>query len=145
MECGANETEALVAALQDLRDRAVARGKEAGKGKGGAGASGSQSGASLPAVITSNAVVTLRVVAAIAQLGWRLGRDIGLVGIDDTEWAPYVGPGITTVAQPTGELGRMAARCVMQRLGGSQVPARKILLPGMLAPRGSTAPSRSAA
>jgi LacI family kdg operon repressor len=84
-------------------------------------------------------------VAAIAQLGWRLGRDIGLVGIDDTEWAPYVGPGITTVAQPTGELGRMAARCVMQRLGGSQVPARKILLPGMLAPRGSTTPSRSAA
>jgi LacI family kdg operon repressor len=145
MECGANETEALVAALQDLRDRAVARGKEAGKGKGGAGASGSQSGASLPAVITSNAVVTLRVVAAIAQLGWRLGRDIGLVGIDDTEWAPYVGPGITTVAQPTGELGRMAARCLMQRLGGSQVSARKILLPGMLAPRGSTAPSRSAA
>jgi LacI family kdg operon repressor len=150
MECGANETEALVAALKGLRERADARGKGVGKRQGGTGngdvaASGLQSGATLPAIITSNAVVTLRVVAAIAQLGWRLGRDIGLVGIDDTEWAPYVGPGITTVAQPTGELGRMAARCVMQRLGGSQVPARKILLPGMLAPRGSTTPSRSAA
>lgn len=123
MESTAHDAAALMDALRALRERADARGP-------------------LPAVITSNAVVTLRVVAAIAQLGWQLGRDIGLVGIDDTEWAPYVGPGITTVAQPTGELGRMAARCLMQRLGGSTVAARKLLLPGTLAPRGSTSPTR---
>src|SRR5690606_37785389 len=94
----------------------------------------------MPAVITSNAVVTLRVVEAVARLGWRLGRDIGLVGIDDRPWAPYVGPGITAVSQPTGELGRLAAQCLMQRLAGSVVAARKILLPGTLVARGSTTP-----
>src|SRR5690606_35850862 len=94
----------------------------------------------MPAVITSNAVVTLRVVEAVARLGWRLGRDIGLVGIDDTPWAPYVGPGVTAVSQPTGELGRLAAQCLMQRLAGSVVAARKILLPGTLVARGSTTP-----
>src|SRR5690606_40134747 len=93
-----------------------------------------------PAVVTANAVVALRVIQAIALLGWRLGKDIGLVGIDDTPWAPYVGPGISTVSQPTGELGRLAAQCLMQRLAGSVVAARKILLPGTLVARGSTTP-----
>ena len=55
----------------------------------------------LPGVICSNAVVTLRVVAAVARLGWQLGKDLGLLGFDDTEWSPYVGPGISTIAQPT--------------------------------------------
>ncbi|HWK71311.1 LacI family DNA-binding transcriptional regulator [Pollutimonas sp. M17] len=119
VESRAEAPELLDQALQSLRKGAQAR----------------------PAVITSNAVVTLRVVEAVARLGWRLGRDVGLVGIDDTPWAPYVGPGITTVSQPTGELGRLAAQCLMQRLAGSTIAARKILLPGTLMSRGSTQPS----
>lgn len=119
VESQANEQDVLVAALQAARARAQAR-------------------STMPAVISNNAVVTLRVVAAVAQLGWRLGTDIGLVGIDDTEWAPYVGPGITTVSQPTDELGRLAAQCLMQRIVGSDVPARKALLPGTLMIRGSS-------
>src|SRR5690606_4781519 len=90
------------------------------------------------AVVSSNAVVSLRIVAAAARLGWHLGRDIGLVGIDDTPCAPYVGPGITAVSQPTDELGRLAAQCLMQRLRGLQVAPRSILLPGTLHARGST-------
>jgi LacI family kdg operon repressor len=113
--------EALIAALQASRARALAR-------------------STMPAVISNNAVVTLRIVAAVARLGWRLGKDIGLVGIDDTEWAPYVGPGISTVSQPTDQLGRMAAQCLMQRVAGSNVAPRKALLPGTLMPRGSSRP-----
>lgn len=116
VECG--DEEKLVSALRALRDRA---------------------GDGAPAVISSNAVVTLRVVAAVASLGWALGRDIGLIGIDETEWAPYVGPGISTVSQPTGELGRLATRCLLERLGGLGSAARTILLPGTLVARGSSA------
>jgi LacI family kdg operon repressor len=91
-----------------------------------------------PAVIAGNGVVTMRIVAAVAALGWRLGPDIGLIGIDDTPWAPYVGPGISAVAQPTDALGSLAARCLIERIGGLSVPPRKIRLPGTLIPRGST-------
>lgn len=94
------------------------------------------------AVISSNAVVTLRIVAAMARLGWQLGADVGLIGIDETEWSPYVGPGISTVSQPTGELGRKAAECLLDRLQGRDVAPRKILLPGVLNVRGSSDPSR---
>ena len=91
-----------------------------------------------PALIAGNAVVTMRIVAAAAELGWQLGRDIGLVGIDDTLWAPYVGPGISAVAQPTDALGALAAQCLIERMEGLDAPARAIRLPGTLVARGST-------
>lgn len=97
-----------------------------------------RAGRGVPAVISGNAVVTLSIVAAVACLGWTLGKDIGLIGIDETEWAPYVGPGISTVSQPTGELGRRATQCLLERLEGLDAPARTILLPGELVARGSS-------
>lgn len=97
-----------------------------------------RAGKRLPGLLSSNAVVTLRVVAALARLGWRLGVDIGLVGFDDTEWSPYVGPGLSTIAQPTDELGRIAAGCLIERLQGLELPPRQILLSGRLLPRGSS-------
>ncbi|NYT38225.1 LacI family DNA-binding transcriptional regulator [Allopusillimonas soli] len=117
LDSAVDDQETLVQALQALRRRA-------------AGAS--------PAVISGNAVVTLQVVAAVARLGWRLGRDIGLIGIDDTPWAPFVGPGISAMAQPTDRIGQLAAQCLLQRVGGLDTPARRMLLPGLLAARGST-------
>ena len=97
----------------------------------------------LAGVISSNAVVTLRVVAAMARLGWQFGTDLGLVGFDDTEWSPYIGPGITTIAQPTDELGRLAAGCLIERLKGLDLPPRQILLSGRLLARGSSVPANS--
>lgn len=91
------------------------------------------------AVVTSNAVTSLRVVASMARLKLRLGADIGLVGVDETEWAPYIGPGLSTIAQPTNDLGRIAACCLIERLKGQQPPPRQILLSGELIPRGSSA------
>jgi len=116
VEAGADDPDGLARALRDLR--AGARHP--------------------PAVIAGNGVVTMRIVAAVTALGWRLGPDIGLIGIDDTPWAPYVGPGISAVAQPTDALGSLAARCLIERIGGLSVPARAIRLPGTLMARGST-------
>ena len=116
-EHAADDPLALDEALRSLRQRAGTR---------------------LPGVLTSNAVVTLRVVAAMARLGWKLGTDVGLVGFDDTEWSPYIGPGLSSIAQPTDELGRIAAGCLIERLKGLQLPPRQILLAGRLVPRGSS-------
>ena len=100
-----------------------------------------RTGTGRPGVLTSNAVVTLRVVASLARLGLRLGIDVGLVGFDDTEWAPFVGPGLSTISQPPDELGRIAAGCLIERLKGLQLPPRQILLAGTLMVRGSSQPA----
>lgn len=116
-ESTGDEGQAMDNALRDLRQRAGQR---------------------LCGVLTSNAVVTLRVVAAMARLGLRLGPDVGLVGFDDTEWSPYVGPGLSTIAQPTDDLGCIAAGCLIERLKGLELPPRQILLSGRLLTRGSS-------
>lgn len=143
LECDGRDADRLMQALNSLCERAQQRSQS--RHKAVAVLSGHdaddapmQGGRCLPAIISGNAVVTLRVVAGLAAAGLRLGRNVGLVGIDDTEWAPYVGPGITTVSQPTDALGRMAAQCLIQRLNGLDAPPRKILLPGALMPRGSS-------
>jgi len=112
-----DDTQALDKALRDLRQRAGPR--RAG-------------------VVSSNAVVTLRLVAAMARLGWQFGVDVGLVGFDDTEWSPYIGPGLSTIVQPTDELGRIAAGCLIERLKGAALSPRQILLSGSLVARGSS-------
>jgi LacI family kdg operon repressor len=111
------EDAALDATLRDLRRRAGPRPV---------------------AVLASNALVTLRVAAAVARLGWRFGHELGFVGFDETEWAPLVGPGLTTIEQPTDDIGRVAANCLLERLQGRDFPARQILLSGRLVPRTSS-------
>ena len=90
-----------------------------------------RAGARPAAILSGNAVTTLRVAAAMAQLGWSFGRELGFVGFDETEWAALIGTGLTTIAQPTDDLGSRAARCLIERLGGLQSPARHIELPGL--------------
>jgi LacI family kdg operon repressor len=110
--------DALQAALRALRRR-VQRGRRA-------------------AVIAGNAVVTLRVAAAIAKLGWQFGQELGFVGFDDPEWASLIGPGLSTLSQPTEAIGRTAAVCLIERLKGLDVAPRQLLLPGALVVRGSS-------
>lgn len=90
------------------------------------------------AVVAGNSVVTLRVAQAVQRLGWRFGEDLGFIGFDDPEWASIVGPGLSTLAQPTETIGRTAARCLIERLQGLDVSPRRMLLPGTLVVRGST-------
>jgi len=90
------------------------------------------------AVISGNAVVTLRIAAIVADRDWKLGAELGFVGFDDPEWAPLIGPGLSAIAQPTDAIGRAAATCLIERLSEAQPPPRQILLPGQLVVRGSS-------
>ncbi len=90
------------------------------------------------AVLAANAVISLRVAASAARLGWQLGTDLGLIGFDDPEWAALVGPGLSAISQPTDDIGRVATNCLIERLQGGQLPPRRVLLPGTLVTRGST-------
>lgn len=115
------ENDALDDALRALRKRARRDGRAA--------------------VVAGNAVVTLRVAQSMARLGWQFGSDLGFVGFDDPEWASLIGPGLSTVAQPTDQIGHAAASCLIERLRGLEEEPRQLLLPGTLVVRGSSAPA----
>lgn len=53
---------------------------------------------------------------AIAQAGLRVPEDIAVVGFDGTELAEVVSPQLTTVEQPSREIGRTAVTLLMKRI-----------------------------
>jgi LacI family transcriptional regulator, kdg operon repressor len=90
------------------------------------------------ALFTSNGVATLTCTRLLRELGCPLFDDIGLIALDELDWYPLVGSGITSLAQPTEDIGVTAFECLLRRLQGDQEPARLFDFPAQLIVRGST-------
>jgi LacI family transcriptional regulator, repressor for deo operon, udp, cdd, tsx, nupC, and nupG len=75
----------------------------------------------------------------------RVPDDVSVIGIDDHDLAAALG--LTTVAQPAAEQGRLAATTLLQSLLGRPAPpaTEPLLLPTRLVVRESTAPPRKRA
>lgn len=94
-------------------------------------------------LFVANNLMTVGAMRGIAELGLRIPDDVSLVGFDDMEWYPLASPPITAVAQPAHEIGRRAARRLLERIRGTRRSRpRTELLPTQLIVRGSTAPPR---
>lgn len=62
---------------------------------------------------------------------------MAVVGFGDFELAEYLAPGVTVVAYDSAEVGRAAAELLFARLDGYDGPARRVVIPARLIPRGS--------
>ncbi|WP_442799648.1 LacI family DNA-binding transcriptional regulator [Pseudomonas sp. HN11] len=92
------------------------------------------------ALFCANGVAALACTRALKNLGCSLFDDIGLIALDDLEWYPLVGTGITALAQPTEAIGATAFDCLLKRLRGDTEPTRTLdFLPELIV-RGSTQP-----
>ncbi|WP_347341234.1 LacI family DNA-binding transcriptional regulator [Pseudomonas sp. MONT-RG-20F-R14-05] len=90
------------------------------------------------AVFCSNGIAALACTRALKALGCKLFEDVGLIALDDLDWYPLVGSGITALAQPTEAIGASAFDCLLKRLRGDDAPTRTLdFLPELII-RGST-------
>jgi LacI family transcriptional regulator len=93
------------------------------------------------ALVTANNQMTLGALIAIQEMGLRIPNDISVVGFDDPEWAPLVSPPLTTLAQPTYQMGVGAIQLLLDRIEGNpDRKASKLLLEPWLIVRESTSP-----
>lgn len=90
------------------------------------------------AVISANGALTLQVARSLKRVGLIWGSDIGLLGFDELEWAELAGVGITTLKQPTWQIGFAAVEQVVRRIEGSNDPVCERVFSGELIIRGST-------
>ncbi len=90
------------------------------------------------AVFVANHLMTVGALQAIDAAGLAVPRDIAIVGYDDTPWAPLMRPPLTTVAQPTYDVGAEAARLLLGRIDGYQGAVREVLLQPTLRIRASS-------
>lgn len=97
-----------------------------------------------PAIIAGNGVTLMCLVKAIRSLGLSMPNDIGLCGYDDWGWATELGwaemtdVGLTTITPSTIQLGEIAAKMLLDRMNGSDIPRQEIAVSTHLIIRGST-------
>ncbi len=90
------------------------------------------------ALFCANGIAALACTRALKASGCRLFEDVGLIALDDLDWYPLVGNGITALAQPTEAIGASAFDCLLKRLRGDDAPRRTLdFLPELII-RGST-------
>jgi LacI family transcriptional regulator len=90
------------------------------------------------ALLVANSTMAIGVLAALAELGLRLGEDVGVVAFDDAPWAPLVNPPLSVVSQPAYEIGTVAAQLLLDRIAdGTRLPTTTTLT-ATLIPRGSS-------
>ena len=62
------------------------------------------------AVFCANDAMAIGAMKALQERGIRIPQDVSVVGFDDIEFASYSQPSLTTVTQPSEEIGRAAMK-----------------------------------
>ena len=65
------------------------------------------------ALFSCNGVATLEVMRHLHRRAEHPFHNLGLVALDDLDWYPLVGGGITALAQPTERIGAAAFQCLL--------------------------------
>jgi DNA-binding LacI/PurR family transcriptional regulator len=98
----------------------------------------------LTAIACYNDLTAIGALRAARACGRRVPADLSVVGFDDIDLAGWTDPPLTTVAQPTAEMGRLAVEHLASRLepGAPSADQRSevVHLPAVLVERGTTAP-----
>jgi LacI family transcriptional regulator len=97
-----------------------------------------EAGAEPDAVFAANNLMTVGVLACLAERGIAVPDRVAVVGFDELPWADLVRPSITTVAQPTYEEGRAAAELLSKRIADPTRPLTRVILNTELRVRASS-------
>jgi LacI family transcriptional regulator len=99
------------------------------------------------AIFATNNLMAIGLMRAVAERGLHCPRDISVACFDDFEWASVFHPRLTTVAQPTYEMGSKAAELLLTRLNESSIaePQTCVLTPTLVIRDSCAAPPREGA
>jgi len=128
-------------ALREAGEMIVVEGD--GGVEGGAAAAGRLHAAGVTGIVAYNDLTAIGALRGLRQLGARVPADVSVVGFDDIEMAAWTDPPLTTIRQPTEELGRWAVERLARAIAGEELGVERVLLEPTLVVRGSTAAARS--
>lgn len=92
------------------------------------------------AIFCFNDLTAIGVIRGLNQANAEVPRDCSVVGFDDLEMASYYCPPLTTVHQPTHQLGQCAINMLLKLIRGESNPQPE-RLPAELVIRASTGPA----
>jgi LacI family transcriptional regulator len=94
-------------------------------------------GREFDAVFAHNDLTAVGVLDALREAGRAVPDDVAVVGFDDISIAAHTQPALTTVRQPSREMGETAARMLLSHLSGEDMPDKPVVVPTSLVIRES--------
>jgi LacI family transcriptional regulator len=99
-------------------------------------------GVDFTALVCFNDMSAFGSIRALKDHGLTVPEDVSVVGFDDIQGAAYHNPSLTTIRQPLQNMGKVAARILLQRIRGQATfPDTVPILPELVI-RESTCPPR---
>lgn len=93
------------------------------------------------AIIVDGSRLLRSVIEAVRALGLHVPADLSIIGLDVEDVAMTMTPELTRITRDYGEIGRVAVRFLLERLGsGAKAPQRSALLPSHVVLKGSCGP-----
>jgi DNA-binding LacI/PurR family transcriptional regulator len=90
------------------------------------------------AIVAFNDIMAIGAMNAASSRGFQVGKDIAITGFDDAPMVQYLSPSLTTIRQPTREVGRQVMSMLLGILDGSPPEDCHQLLAPRLIVRAST-------
>src|SRR5258708_7299418 len=90
------------------------------------------------ALLAYNDISAIGAIRAIHEKALRVPQDVSVVGFDDIQWAAFHTPSLTTVRQPLGQIGQIAAETLIRMIEDHGVQSSEIAIEPTLVVREST-------
>lgn len=90
------------------------------------------------ALFCANDVIAIGALDAAMKMGLRVPEDVSIIGVDDIPMASWSMISLTTVRQPIGEIGSMAAKLIAEKVAAPETPIVHQILPTSLIKRSTT-------
>jgi DNA-binding LacI/PurR family transcriptional regulator len=91
----------------------------------------------LDAIFAANDPMAAGVLTVLKDFGRDVPGDVAVIGFDDSETAQHTQPPLTTVSQPTEQMGRAMVDLLLEQMDGGGADPRHVLLPTTLRVRES--------
>lgn len=89
-------------------------------------------------ILATSDMVALSLYKVLTGKGIRIPEDVMVVGYDGVELSELMTPALTTVAQPIEEIGRLAAKLIIEQVANNKIEQRENVLPVTLKIRETT-------
>jgi LacI family repressor for deo operon, udp, cdd, tsx, nupC, and nupG len=89
------------------------------------------------AIFAGNDEMAMGAVKAAKSKGFRVPEDLSVVGFDDIKFASIFEPALTTIAQPTFDMGQKAMHLLLRLINNEELEKDQFILPDNLIVRDS--------
>ncbi len=91
-----------------------------------------KAGVKYDAVLAANDLMALGVVKALKELSYRIPEDVQVIGFDNVTFSQFCSPALSTIQQPTVEMGKRAMEMLIEMINGEKINRNVRLQPRLI-------------